>query len=574
MYATALIFILNIGQSYATDWSTQAKLPGTQICENLCGHHVCFSDGNRKNILEIEDATEWQKMIKAGARHTLSYPVDVTRIRIPKETLEKYFALDDSNPLRRLFFKIAQSLSNIRSFDDIFKFVGLVNYPESIQSESPNYIPKMANSNQYPMGTTIFDVNGHQSISFSCAACHASDLFGVKILGLPNRFPRANHAFVVGKKAISKVPTSLYSLILNPSAEDLKDFETAKHAMSFVMTKEPKAIGLDTSLAQVGLSLALRQDNAYAELKPNDRRRRREYKKHPLHKIPADSKPATWWNLKYKTRFLSDGSLVSGNPIHTNFLWNEIGRGADLHKLETWLINNKRKIDELTAYVFNTEAPRFNDFFPNHIDISSAKRGEILFNNSCKGCHGIYEKNWSRADAHLLSYAELLENKKVWYPTQSRAIDVKTDEHRFKGMQYFYRDLNKLKISKTINTVVEPQQGYIPPPLIGIWARWPYFHNNSVPSLYEVLTPDFKRAKSYISVAAIDKKIDFDLERNGYPKPDLVRQEFRDNKLYFYNTAVPGMSNKGHTKMLLDANGHEKFDHQDRLDLIAYLKTL
>ena len=39
---------------------------------------------------------------------------------------------------------------------------------------------------------------------------------------------------------------------------------------------------------------------------------------------------------------------------------------------------------------------------------------------------------------------------------------------------------NRLKIFKDNGISLEPHPGsYVPPPLVGIWARWPYMHNNS-----------------------------------------------------------------------------------------------
>ena len=72
----------------------------------------------------------------------------------------------------------------------------------------------------------------------------------------------------------------------------------------------------------------------------------------PLNYHPVDSKPSVWWNLKYKNRWLSDGSVVSGNPIFTNILWNEIGRGSDLKELEKWLDDNSKVVEDMTSFVF------------------------------------------------------------------------------------------------------------------------------------------------------------------------------------------------------------------------------
>ena len=127
---------------------------------------------------------------------------------------------------------------------------------------------------------------------------------------------------------------------------------------------------------------------------------------------------------------------VSGNPIFTNFLWNEIGRGTDLHELEVWLEDNEQVVKQLTAAVFATKAPSYFDFFSaQNFDIEAAKRGESKFKQLC--------------------------------------------------------------------------------------ARWPYFHNNSAPTLCDVLLPTPKRAKRYYITPPRNKTRDFDSVCNGYPQKKL-----------------------------------------------------
>lgn len=550
----------------APDWSQNATLPGTSYCEMHNGHEVCYSTQNRKNIFEL-DKEEFSKTVYNGGKHVLYYPVTITPLQIPMEAMEQFFNEQTNSPIKKFFYKIAKKISHFNNMDDVYKWLGLHDYPSSQNEVGPNPIPNMGNIENDPMGATIF--NGQsKGMTFSCAACHTGDLFGTKVLGLTNRFPRANEFFHLGKKALSLTPTLAYRAMFRPDQHHLKLFKDSKEAIKYVGVKKPKALGLDTSLAQVGLSLSRRGLDEYAT---KDKRLARHPRTNQLNTDPADSKPAVWWNLKYKTRWLSDGSIVSGNPIYTNFLWNEIGRGVDLKKLESWLVNNQKTIKELTSYVFAATAPKYNDFFPQKIRIEKAKKGERLFLKNCSGCHGKYTKGWEDPS---LSYEEQLATTKVHYHQKTPVIDVGTDPYRYKGMQHFAKDLNRLKISKTIGTVVRPQVGYVPPPLVGIWARWPYFHNNSVPTLYDVITPDYKRPKTYIAVASEDKEKDFDNVKNGYPAADLIRDEYRNDKKYHYNTMIKGLSNMGHTKMLLDENGEEKFTHQEKLEIIEFLKTL
>ena len=154
-------------------------------------------------------------------------------------------------------------------------------------------------------------------------------------------------------------------------------------------------------------------------------------------------------------------------------------------------------MQELTTAVFSIKAPRYTDFFPaESINIEKAMEGEKLFNSNCARCHGNYEKAWSAKDAAQLSLEEKMKTTLVRYHKKTPVIDVGTDPLRYQGMKSLEK-LNDLRISKTFGTVVEAQKGYVPPPLEGIWARWPYFHNNAAPSLCAVLTRAEDRPKTF-----------------------------------------------------------------------------
>lgn len=566
-YGLLSILILLSHTVIAQDWTKEATLPGIAECEDHNGHRICLSSGNRKNIYERSDE-ELNQYIKEGSKHVMSYPVEITEMQMPYESMKKFFENDTDSPIRKFFYKIAKTISKFDSLNTTFKWLGLHDYPKTQSEIGPNYIPSMGQLEDNPMGVTLLNNPNHsQGMTVSCAACHSSDLFGVKVIGLTNRFPRANEFFILGQKVLKNTPDFAFKALFKADEKEMELLKKSKKAIKSIGLKKPLVLGLDTSLAQVGLSLAKRNKDEYATRKLNEEL---IPESSGLKVNPADSKPAVWWNVKYKTRWLSDGSIISGNPIHTNFLWNEIGRGVDLKKLEKWMLDNQDKIDELTSYVFASKAPIYNDFFPKRIKISSAKRGQKIFLKTCSGCHGKYDKGW---DQNAISYEEKIATTKVWYHKKTPVIDVGTDPYRYKGMKYFADDLNRLKISKTIGTVVKEQKGYVPPPLVGIWARFPYFHNNSAPTLYDVITPDFKRPKSYIAVASDDKEIDFDPIKNGYPKPSKIREPFKSDPDYFYNTKVKGLSNQGHTSMLVDEN-KEILSEAEKLDLIEFLKTL
>ena len=238
--------------------------------------------------------------------------------------------------------------------------------------------------------------------------------------------------------------------------------------------------------------------------------------------------------MKYKNRWFLDGSLAAGNPVITAIIWNEIGRGTDMKELEQWFIDNPDIIQELTTTVMQSEAPRITDFIEiNEEQLAAAKRGEKLFQQSCAQCHGNYEKMWSQEGAEKLDIQDQFKTFKVKYHEQTPVKNVGTDEARISTFGAI-TPLNETKILKRFGIKLKQQHGYIPPPLVGIWARWPYLHNNSIPSLCALMTPEDQRPKKYYAGPPLDPKTDFDFDCNGYPTGDAVPEEWKENKKATY----------------------------------------
>lgn len=197
-----------------------------------------------------------------------------------------------------------------------------------------------------------------------------------------------------------------------------------------------------------------------------------------------------------------------------------------------------------------------------------------MFNDTCKKCHGSYDKGWSLLQGPGLSAEDQIKTIKVNYHEQTPVKNVGTDPQRWQGTEAFAEALNNLKISKWMKTVVEPQEGYVPPPLVGIWARYPYLHNNSIPNLCALLSAPELRPKTFIQGPANDPESDFTSECVGYPVGNDIPKEWKKERNAYFDTTKPGLSNSGHYKMLLDEQGAEKYTFEEKLDLIEYLKTL
>ena len=547
-FVISLVLLAASLASAEPDWSRGAHIPNE----------------GRANPYELNQA-QLQTSVREGRLHALNYPVSITGVLIPYAPLARVFESSENDRLGKLMQKILGRVVDIKNFDDAEAWLGLHSYPET-EGTGPYFIPfKNGTRPEHRMGFTVMETPNGPGFTISCAECHSSNLFGRRVIGLTNRFPRANRAFVLGRFTSQKVTPNIFAWATGASDEETAMYKTARSSLGYIGAVKPIQLGLDTSLAHVALSLAKRGQDPWAS---RDQKVKTRFE--PLSKFAADSKPAVWWNVKYKNRWLSDGSVVSGNPIFTNILWNEIGRGTDLHKLDQWLADNRDTIRDLTTAVFNAEPPLWTDFFPaDSIDLAQAKHGQKLFDQSCAKCHGTYQKAWDQPNAESLSAVDRLKTIGVSYKPVKPVVDVGTDPQRHQGMKSLVQ-LNNLEISKRNNIVIETQEGYVPPPLVGIWARWPYFHNNSAPSLCAVLSKAAERPQTYWARAALNPKTDFDTTCNGYPttKPPKADRDF------FYDTKRAGLHNTGHEKMLLDESGNEKFSAADKHALIQFLQTL
>lgn len=551
------VFAQQLPDPSTPDWSKGASLPGGE------GR---FTDQHRANVFQLPK-DDYQAAVKRGQRHAFSYPVEVTELGIPYRAFIEFFDLDSTDPFRRWINSMAQRRVGMDSPQDVMRWLGI---HEFHATEDETLRPEEI---ALGMGATVFERDGADVLTFSCSTCHSAELFGKNVVGLTNRFMKPYEFFNMGIKLLPMASPTLFQIYTHATAAERKVLERAKKTIPFVGAKNPQNLGLDTSLSQMALSLSKRAADEYASRFARNARHPRPNK---LNQFVADSKPSVWWNLKYKTRWLSDGSMTAGNPIHVNLLVNEIGRGADLKVLSKWMHDNKDKVSDLTAAVFGNEAPAYLDFLPEDtLDVAMAKRGQQHFLNNCTGCHGTYQKNWDLPTASTMTKRELVQNSKVLYHKKTPVIDVGTDPNRHLGMEYLLKEFEHIrKYLLSFGIDYEQTQGYVPPPLVGIWSRWPYFHNNSAPSLCAVLTRSEARPVKYVAGPAVDPATDYDSDCGGYPVVDKAPEAWKENPEYWFDTTREGMRNMGHDEGVFLKDGKEILTQVQKRELIEFLKTL
>jgi hypothetical protein len=111
--------------------------------------------------------------------------------------------------------------------------------------------------------------------------------------------------------------------------------------------------------------------------------------------------------------------------------------------------------------------------------------------------------------------------------------------------------------------------GYQAPPLDGVWATAPYFHNGSVPTVYHVLNSK-ARPKVYTRSFRTGAE-DYDPVKVGWKVDVLDRGPDADGpgheRRKVYDTTQSGRGNGGHTF-------GDDLTEDERTAVIEYLKTL
>ena len=508
---------------------------------------------------------------RRGRLAWLDYPATDTTLGAPYDSINRLYGTLGRRPLVRRGLQ-RRGLSGIgRNWSHVFRQAGLINFPRE-EGAGAYFVPFPGNRRpSTPMGFTVFrSPQNERLFTMSCAACHTRNLFGRPVLGGSNLHGGTGNTMLLLKR-VSQLSSRQFRFATRPDCGEARAFYELQRKMSRVQGKRSQAMGLENPVAFVGLSM---WNRAAGNRDAANRSVHRSTNRSTLHNIATDTKPPVLWNLKYKNRFQHDGSMT-GDPILANLIFNEIGRGSDLKALSRWIDRSRETLRDMAAAAYAMQAPRWTDFFAAEtIDLEQAKRGEIVFNQRCARCHGAYEKAWSRENATTSNVADLLRTVKVTMPSITTAEDVGTDPGRSRTMLELAPLANRLSIFKDNQISFRANPGaYVPPPLVGIWARWPYMHNNSIPNLDELLKPAAERVTTYYVAEAIDIRRDYDARAVGFKVGPRTPQLWRTPARLF-DTRRPGLANTGHDEGIFVEDGVNQLSPEDKSDLIEFLKTL
>jgi len=425
--------------------------------------------------------------------------------------------------------------------------------------------------------------DGQNGWVMNCFACHAGRVAGQVVPGSPNS------------------DIDLQTLVEDVRKVKLAQFKAFTH-LDLGSLKVPLGGSRGTTNSVVfGILLdGLRRPDMSVDLS-----------RRPGRLLHHDMDAPAWWNVSKKSKLYVDGFAPKNHRILMQFML--IPRN-DRDTIYSW----EDDFRDVLAYIESIQPPKY----PWQIDEPLAAKGKIAFEANCASCHGTYADRsivslpspWGeglgvrgpRAAPHVLAPADDHSRKAVQEtsdaasrpspPTplpRERGAGIIADANSSDGQEDSYPEkiipieelatdpvrLQALSVQHRSHlqttwmtdygrdeTIIDPG-GYVAPPLDGVWASAPYFHNGSVPTLWHVLHSD-QRPKLWRRDRSSDG---YDHERIGLAVDGLKKfpQKTLDvsSRREIFDTSAYGKSAAGH-------DYPDALSEDEKRAVLEYLKTL
>jgi mono/diheme cytochrome c family protein len=385
------------------------------------------------------------------------------------------------------------------------------NYAEAFAEHYGLHLAPYPNGG-YPMGLRPAKALFGKALATDCMLCHGGSILGKSYVGLPNS--RLDYQ-------------ALYEDLARAAGQDPE--------LPFRFTN---VRGTTEAGAFAVFLLSWRDPDLTVRTEPLDL---------DLHDDMCEDTPAWWLLKKKKTMYHTGGGDARSVRSLMQFMLTPANGRRVIEREEA-------TFRDIQAYLLSMQPPRY----PLPVDDKLAAKGKQLFTATCSRCHGTYGEKWT-------------------YPNRVVPLEtIGTDRKRYDGLsEKLAKHYNKSWFAQEKKGWLANEYqgiftgGYQAPPLDGIWASAPYFHNGSAPTVYHVLnskerpkiyTRSFRTdADAYDSVK-LGWKVKV-LDRGADPKLPPIEQR------KVYDTTQPGRGNGGHT-----FGDHLK--HEERMAVIEYLKTL
>jgi len=321
--------------------------------------------------------------------------------------------------------------------------------------------------------------------------------------------------------------------------------------------------------------------------------------------------PMPWWQLKYKNYINWDGLMKKSGRVIVQASLSPGRNGnqiRDMDGLFTQIYDEIHKMDP-------PEYPKLKG-----LSLDKISRGEQAFNKYCSECHGKY----SERGVYYRNPTDFRDPKKGNYSDEIiNWSHINTDDTRIKGMNLLYintvektwlghyadenyqfrtrkvlsdylnnpkpenpKSVKEVKnfcaqyygfdCTNVINEELKKKvYGYQIPPLWGVWASAPYFHNGSVPNLRAVLFPNERPAKWKLKDDPKNRNTPYTPYIIDNPGLDVeLKLDHEPPSTKIYDTTNLGCSNQGHDIKDWNQIPSKPIPDQIKSDILEYLKTL
>ncbi|MEM1219343.1 MAG: hypothetical protein AAGH79_10540, partial [Bacteroidota bacterium] len=296
-----------------------------------------------------------------------------------------------------------------------------------------------------------------------------------------------------------------------------------------------KAIAPKIITPNPGVNPAFRLEEACIQYREEDDLRFRKDPQFETMKYTLASDVPPLWNIKKKNALYYN---AMGRGDYAKLLMQASVLGIEDSTAARQILQEFRHV---VAWAASIEPP----VYPGEIDQALAAEGALVFEEYCQKCHGTY-------------------GAEETYPNKLVSLEVvKTDPYyaqyftQSSGLAGWYNQ-SWFGTAQPASSL-EPSDGYIAPPLDGVWATAPYLHNGSVPTIEALL--DSKKRPAFWKKAGGSQA--YDLEQLGWKYESFSK----DKGKTVYDTTLPGYGNQGHYF-------GDILENAERKAVIEYLKTL
>jgi len=259
-------------------------------------------------------------------------------------------------------------------------------------------------------------------------------------------------------------------------------------------------------------------------------------------RLPAfvhhDMDAPAFWNVSRKQKLYCESSAEKGPRPLLQFVLVPQNSGE---KIKSW----EGEFADILAWIESLAPP----VYPGPIDRDLATVGQRVFEANCVRCHGTQGPG-TRSPEKMIPLAEI--------GTDPVRLHSLSDEFRQTMHKGWFGEYGKSEYN------LEPS-GYVAPPLNGIWASAPYFHNGSVPTLWHLLHPDQRPVVWRRTLRGYDHTR-MGLEIHSFDDLPAEVQRADDRREYF-DTRKTGKSAGGHLFV-------NDLTEDEKRAVLEYLKTL